>query len=340
MQINNRLIELDSLRGIAILTVIFFHYLYRYHQIYGHSFEVSNLFRFTSYGVHLFFVISGFVIYWTISRCHTPIDFLWSRFSRLYPVYWVSLLLTYATIHIFELSGRDQDLTTLIANFFMIHEFFGFSHVDGVYWSLSIELAFYFWMLIIFSLGQAKHSERIFVVWVLSAILIEQEIVNFYVPYRVELFLLLNYIELFALGICFYHYKFKSYSLRTHILFISCIIALYFSYPIEIFIIFLSIISLFFLIVLNRAKFLRNRVLLYLGSISYALYLIHQNIGYVVIREMYEMNVSPLLGIIFAVATSMFLAHILTTCIERPSQKYLKSYYKKNRRMQQIGKRL
>lgn len=49
------------------------------------------------YGVHLFFVVSGFVILTSLERSG-PRKFIISRFVRLYPVYWLVCGLTFGTL--------------------------------------------------------------------------------------------------------------------------------------------------------------------------------------------------------------------------------------------------
>lgn len=156
-----RLNELDGLRGIAALIVVFYHYITRYDQLYGHSFNVPVLFELGRFGVHLFFIISGFVIYWSISKIENPLDFIWSRFSRLYPPFWVALILTFLIVSILSLPNREVGSSTFILNFLMFHEYLGIKHVDGVYWTLTIELSFYFWILIIVCSRQIKNIVRL-----------------------------------------------------------------------------------------------------------------------------------------------------------------------------------
>jgi peptidoglycan/LPS O-acetylase OafA/YrhL len=331
---NNRLVELDSLRGIAALAVVLFHYLFRYDQIYGHAFDVSALLEYGYYGVHLFFIISGFVIYWTLSRCKTSLDFIWSRFTRLYPVFWAALLTTYFVTLVFALPGREPEWLTLVANFFMFHEYFGFPHVDGVYWTLSIELAFYFWMVTIYSLGQTKHIDQILIVWVGACVLLDVLAIS--LSFRVESFLIVHYIEFFAIGVCFYKYKHMSTSWWTHALLAVCALSLFASYPLVPALMFAGFMLVLALIVVDRAALLRNRVLVYFGAISYALYLIHQNVGYVVILKMYELNASPIVGVLVAIATSVGLAHLLMTCVERPALRYLRARYKERQAVQGV----
>src|SRR5262245_55208370 len=84
---SGRFLELDVLRGLAAMTVVFFHFSRhgtRYFEAYPFDFWPGE------FGVHLFFTISGFVIYFTLERSRTVGDFLFSRFSRLYPAYWAA----------------------------------------------------------------------------------------------------------------------------------------------------------------------------------------------------------------------------------------------------------
>ncbi|UQG59064.1 acyltransferase family protein [Marinobacter sp. M3C] len=68
----SRLGSLDALRGLAALGVVLFHYLPYYHEMYAHGFALwpwlNHGLSFGRYGVHLFFILSGFVIFMTLER--------------------------------------------------------------------------------------------------------------------------------------------------------------------------------------------------------------------------------------------------------------------------------
>ena len=332
--IDKRLTELDGLRGIAAISVVLFHYFFRYDHIYGHAFDVPNFFRFGHYGVQLFFMISGFVIYWTISRSARPMDFVWSRLSRLYPVYWASIGATFLFVWMFSLPGREYQFIDFLVNLSMFQEYIGFPHIDGVYWTLTIELTFYIWILFLFCIGQVKNIEKILVAWIVLSAIISFRKFGFVIDENLKKIFLLDYIEFFAAGICFYKYKNKQHTLWTHILLSASLCSVCISYMHKNILLLLCFYVVFALILINKAGVLRNTVIVYLGALSYSLYLVHQNIGYVIINEFYRQELNPIIGILAAVLFSIGLAHFLMTYIERPSLRFLREYYKKRKEIQ------
>ena len=68
--LQTRVSHLDGLRGLAILLVIGFHAYARWGNTlpYGTTFANVPLFSIGSRGVQLFFLISGFVIFWTLDK--------------------------------------------------------------------------------------------------------------------------------------------------------------------------------------------------------------------------------------------------------------------------------
>src|SRR3978361_1021823 len=82
----NRRLGLDGLRGVAVGMVLIFHYTSGFENIVRPH-APGLLFRFPAgtYGVNLFFMISGYVILMTVERTRRARDFALARFVRLYP---------------------------------------------------------------------------------------------------------------------------------------------------------------------------------------------------------------------------------------------------------------
>jgi peptidoglycan/LPS O-acetylase OafA/YrhL len=79
-----------------------------------------------------------------------------------------------------------------------------------------------------------------------------------------------------------------------------------------------------------ESAFLRNRVLLFLGACSYPLYVVHQNIGFIEIRYLENIGLSPLLAIAITAATIVALASVISRWIEVPSNRFLRSLYRRS----------
>jgi peptidoglycan/LPS O-acetylase OafA/YrhL len=139
--------ELDVLRGVAALMVVFFHFSWGF-EAAGFVFGAGNT------GVDLFFMISGFVIFLTLKKVGSAAEFAVNRFCRLYPVYWVCVTLSYSlNLLYFQFVQVDFNVFGFgdyLVNLTMLQYYFNVANVDQSYWTLIIELLFYLGMVILF----------------------------------------------------------------------------------------------------------------------------------------------------------------------------------------------
>lgn len=134
-----RLYYLDAIRGIAALMVVFSHYAERTPV---HSFRVFEFFRPGQFGVVVFFMLSGFVIPYSFKHGGGDVrGFLISRFFRLYPAYWFSVMLAAVSATLFL--QTPISLKMIMANLTMIQKLLGYPDAFGIYWTLLVELIFY-----------------------------------------------------------------------------------------------------------------------------------------------------------------------------------------------------
>jgi len=311
-------------RGIAAIAVVVFHYFFRFEQLYGHANVPVDWTRLGLYGVHFFFLISGFVIYWSLQRSAGLPRFLLSRFSRIFPAYWMALLLTFGIVAVAGLPGREFGFYELAVNFSMVQEYLNVAHVDQAYWTLTAEITFYFWIMCMFFTGRLAHAEYWFIPLMLLGAAYHLDLVE--MPLRVTKFLLIKHSNLFAAGIVFY----RMYSGKPHrgawpllILSMAVNFTIY-PWPDGVFL--MLFYGAFYLAVTGRLTRICVAPLLWLGGVSYTVYLLHQNIGYVVIRSVYAAGGSGWLGIALALAVVLCLAELLSRLVERPAARWLRNF--------------
>lgn len=139
---------LDGLRFLAAAAVMLFHYTARMNPSWDKPVTelfptVSGLAAVGAFGVDLFFVISGFVILLTAWGRDVR-SYATSRITRLFPAYWAGVLLTgFLLLVLWPGRREDLDPTTIAVNLTMLQSAFDVAHVDGVYWTLWVELRFY-----------------------------------------------------------------------------------------------------------------------------------------------------------------------------------------------------
>lgn len=109
-----RLEELDLLRFLAALAVVVFHYMAASKSLWGvqptRIFpSVAPLSVLGILGVELFFVISGFVILMSVMG-RTAGEFAISRFTRLFPAYWFSVLAIFLLYTLVERLRRLEEM--------------------------------------------------------------------------------------------------------------------------------------------------------------------------------------------------------------------------------------
>ena len=143
---HGRLVFLDDLRALAILAVFATHAteLLRVASpggdwLYRMCFQL-NLGR---VGVVTFFAVSGFLIPSSLrgSVRSGSIRFVITRFFRLYPVFWVTVIPSVATF--FWLMDNPISWAQILDNLTMLPRLFDAPFANGGYWTLQVELLFY-----------------------------------------------------------------------------------------------------------------------------------------------------------------------------------------------------
>ncbi|GLX96417.1 acyltransferase [Herbidospora sp. NBRC 101105] len=138
-----RLRVLDLLRFVAAMAVVLFHFGETRAWGTVNAFPaLSGVTMFGSYGVRLFFMISGFVILMS-AWGRTPGEFVVSRIARLYPAYWASVIILGGIALMGFITDHRPTLSELLANLTMFQHGLRIRDLEIVYWTLWHELVFY-----------------------------------------------------------------------------------------------------------------------------------------------------------------------------------------------------
>jgi peptidoglycan/LPS O-acetylase OafA/YrhL len=331
-----RLFELDALRGFAALGVMLFHYTYNQPGV-APSLELRTGIT----GVDIFFMISGFVIFMTIGKAERIQDFIVARLSRLYPTYWVCILITSVFIFIYDPSGfRIGDI---LVNMTMVQIYFGVEDMDGSYWTLLIELLFYCWIMgvyLIRRLDDIEYAGMATLVLILAYHYFREFYPVLYALVQTK-FSITNHFTLFFSGILFYQIRHQGVSAKRVIFILISILASFYLHDKggramhlisalqhEAIIVLYHLIFLLF--VLGKLQFLSRPFLIFFGNISYSLYLLHQYIGRQLIHSLVNKGqINVYLAICLAMLVSITLAYLVTNFIEVPVIRYIRNQYRK-----------
>lgn len=329
----SRVVELDALRGLAALAVVVYHYTTFYAQQVGHVDPLPFAFAAGNYGVHLFFLISGFVIFMTLERTRSAMDFVVSRFSRLYPAYWVAMAITAAVVFSIGLPAQKLPLRDILLDLTMIQEILGAENLDGSYWTLEVELFFYAQMLFWFVAGQLKRIHWIIGAWLVLAIIYGQATQHhMHFSYTMRELLILRHIPFFALGILFYRLWSRpgERGLNTAMVALS-LVAIGLAYPPVYLLAGMACCAIFLLFVGGRLQWLRFAPFTSLGAISYSLYLLHQAIGIALIHLLEHNGVPTALAVLLTLVTVIALASMVTFLVERPAMRWIRALWRQRR---------
>ncbi|WP_417426405.1 acyltransferase family protein [Hoeflea sp.] len=333
---------LDLLRFAAAFMVVIYHFLYRgaidggyLDQSYGVTGEAISL---GYLGVNMFFMISGYVIIWSASN-RDWYGFSLSRLARLYPAHLVAMTITAIMMALWATPPLSTSFAQWLANLTMLAPLFGQNFMDGAYWSIVIELLFYAWVMIgLFSGVLPRHTDLALAVW-LSLVVAN----NLFIGSRpFELMFLTEYGAYFAFGALVW--RMTSHGPSTFRLFLAGLALVMTLHTAEVQrydVILrlgeassatatasanLGIIVLFLLAAILGGRFKAGPWMLALGGISYPLYLIHQNAGYILINL-----TAPGLGkwaaLTLATGLSLAVSWWIYACIEPGGRSIIRALF-------------
>ncbi|TSD65882.1 acyltransferase [Inquilinus sp. KBS0705] len=309
---------------MAALGVVLCHYC----QALNISATLKNIFTFGQTGVYVFFLVSGFIIIYSLInsgyKTNMFFTFLLKRSLRIDPAYYITLIIT---LLFFKYLATISPVKTASFNFiplqFLAHvtyvlPFTKYPFYAHVFWTLCVEFQFYLIIGSLYFLSGNFIFKTIFLL--LFSLLGFANWPNGY-------YLVFNYAPIFAAGIALV----SLYQDRNWLNASLVVIFLLFTerkFGIPVFVL-LSTACLLILFLKQKIK-----PLSFLGDISYSLYLTHTLIFALlaIIQNKFHLTVSdyPLLLLFLETIIAIFFAYVFYMLIERPSLYYSKKiFYKK-----------
>jgi peptidoglycan/LPS O-acetylase OafA/YrhL len=330
---NGQIHSIQALRGLACLAVYFLHFFADKKVLPPNNFIVRAS-EYGFVGVQAFFIISGFIIPYSMYRNRYELKNFWSLFKRriirieLPYVASIALLviLSYGGYVLFgnHQEGFQINWKNVLLNIGYLNVFFGTDFVNYVYWTLFVELQFYICIGLIYPLIVSEHTLRRYLVFIPILLL------NYF--WGVGAFFLHSHFPLFMVGIFTFQYaigiiKSREYFLVTittilaNASWTNNILKIDNAIPIAL----VSVFALFFIFTFKN----KNKVLDFLGKVSFSLYLIHVPVSNFLLPILGRYIHRPTYVLIYRfgiLGLAIFSAYLFYLFIEKPALKLSKKF--------------
>ena len=322
----NQFIELY--RFILILWIVAFHYTTRYSQLYPDFIEYPYEFNNGgNVGVFVFFIISGYFYAYSLNKIKlsnfvTTLKFIINKYWRLFPAYLISIILIFIIISIFGLEGRNSTILDLLGNLLIWHPYC--DYIDGAHWFIASLLEIQ--IIIAFIYFICKSNIKLTICIPLFCLMFICMLYARFDKTILEVFkpiLDMRNMLIFMTGMMIWlidKEKVKSY-FSIVVLFILTYFAYYGKN------IYILLHTLIFVMFLGK-QFLEikiNPIFITLGKVSFSWYLIHQNIGYIIITGLKSMGYTSEIFLLIPIIITLCLAFAIDYCSSKFPNKLLKN---------------
>jgi peptidoglycan/LPS O-acetylase OafA/YrhL len=357
---NGRYSALDGIRGIAALIVAFvWHYQHFSPEIYPFSKILYWPYHFCWIMVDLFFILSGFIFFNVygerIKNGKLSLkEFAVLRFSRLYPLHWLALIIVFVIQVLRKILNFQSFLSTyslniglFLLNIPMLQNGWittTFSY-NGPSWSISIEIIMYLLFFAVFyhSRFTKKYVIYCFLLIYLGIIMTFSGQNTAFFNGQVSRGLMGFFIGCITGEVCNYCSKNKKHEL---IFTVFCSIAVIFLiiFPIVygygilrnwVLVYTFAFFPAFVFLTIRMGAlswFFSIKPFIYLGNLSYSIYLLHYPVQLIIktLDEFMGLNINYSSKIFYLVyiITVITISHFVYYCFEKPMQKIIRKKYK------------
>ncbi|RGW14007.1 acyltransferase [Ruminococcus sp. AF13-28] len=329
--------QIDGLRGVTIILIVLFHLFCRYREIYC-GYTIWYLKWIGNFGNSIFLLISSYFLIGILGKKINVIKFWTKKIFRLWPCYIVSITLTMIFTHLFELPQRTCSWKEYLLNTCFINGFIGCNYVDGAHWYITTLIG----AIIIVGLIKYFQIDKYVCTYLLWIFLEGFSGVIGFVP--LNQILGSSYVSVICIGIalsimqqkqykirCLFKFtKLEKYIYKNQWLFLSVICLIYYLLRRGILAIccLCLAIPVFLIVLYKKGKIFEYKIVQFFGRISYPLYLIHQNIAYLIEFNLAKKYNQVPLNLIGGVAFFLVLlaGTVLYYLVEKPAQNWIQNY--------------
>lgn len=320
---------LDHLRGLAALAVCYYHFSCGNQAFLRDGDPIKTAGSFGWLGVEAFFVISGFVIPYSLhlrayrlSQCGA---FFARRLKRLEPPYLACILLVLflnvlsTFLPGFRGQAAEINWPQLLAHLGYLNAVVGYGWLNPVFWTLAIEFQFYLFMAFAFPLlVHTKPMVRSFSVLAIALLGFSGYENSQLLPY---------WLPLFAIGMVAFQYRSGLISSWSYAISLICIASIGYQ-AIGWAETLAGLATALTITVMGSRELPRSfQPLAFFGTISYSLYLLHVPIGGRIINLATRLPDSVAYrypALLVAIVVSTVSAFVFWWLVERPSQHWSK----------------
>jgi peptidoglycan/LPS O-acetylase OafA/YrhL len=287
------------------------------------------------FGASALLVISAFFVCVTVRRGNTG-RWLWNRLARLLPAFFAAVVATYVLSRIISPSGWYRpDTSDLLSNLFMVEAWSpDFHWIDASYWTLPLQVMSFVAAAVLWRKGWLRGLRLPVLLW---SVVIIPLILRF--TWRTEdsaqwiksIFdgLSLHRVALFGAGVAIWLWSQERMSGKQLAIYLVAVLV---SQDAQAnFVDTWSTVALgvvFFGIVVAAGgqDWRLGRlapVISWLAAISYGVYLVHQQLGFVFARLLLDHGVGPWGRIVACAILAIVLGWLITRLVERPAYRWL-----------------
>jgi len=293
-------------------------------------------------------MISGFVIHFSLQKGIK--DYIFGRFLRLFPIFWVCATITYLVTVLYD---SNISFKYFVLGLFMFNNGHMEIMIDGSYWTLTFELLFYLYIGTFVWLFSTKRLEWFYISWLLISFF------SFYFKLDQVLFfklLCVRFAPYFVFGgmLALFVDRYNVIGLYRKVLYTCTLIAamlmpIYVSSKLqdqketitnftgsfdkgELFVVELLFVVMYFGVILSYYNFAKHKtfskIVFVLGGITYPLYLLHWKIGDTIIANQgYSYGTISVFSV--GVAVTLCAAAYILSIYDLQLRKYFKQKLEK-----------